>query len=243
MKLPLQSFQTAVMATIAFFIVAVPLSPAAVAAAIAVPNYSFEAYPVSDVHDRAGATGWVGSDAFFTENSGDEFFPGSAGSGTPIGADGPQHATLADYQQDVNFFQSAASLSSFVAGSTYQLTIAIGNLLPANEHPGTLRIGFLVGDAFVPGGDTTFQAANLAPEGAFRDFNFDYTAQADDAGKNLKIYVSELGHGTGNTQIDVAFDNVRLDIVPEPAAALLVLFAGTSVFGFGRRRDCIPKAE
>lgn len=138
------------------------------------------------------------------------------GTGHAKRGNGAQSALLlaGDFFDSTSSIQSAASLTTVRAGSVYSLSVAIGDSLP--DELGSLRIGFLVGDAFTTGSTITLSetvAATYAPEGTFRDFNFLYTATSADDGKTLKIYLSETAPSSGNAGV-VNFDNMRLSVQP-----------------------------
>jgi hypothetical protein len=187
----------------------------AFAQSIPVPNFSFEAdVQSSDPAATPGATSWFSIGTTYTDNPPSDAFTGAGGFGTPTGGLGAQSGYLGDSAS----FQSTSSLAMILAPTTYTLTVAIGDRATGLIEPATLRIGFLINDAFVSSGDTNFGAANYSPEGTFRDFTFQYTASPADVGKTLKIYLGQSGFGSVN------FDNVRLS-VPEPSSALLLLSA------------------
>ena len=189
------------------------VSTGAIAQVITVPNFSFELnVQPADRSASPGATGWLSIGTTYTDNPPVDAFTGAGGFGIPTGGDGPQSG----YLGDIASFQSADSLDAVSSATTYSLTVAIGDRADFGSEPGTLRIGFLINDAFVPAGDTSFPAANYSPEGTFRDFTFQYTTLPADAGKTLKVYLAQTNPGNVN------FDNVRVNI-PEPSTALLLL--------------------
>jgi hypothetical protein len=193
-------------------------------ATIAVPNHFFENdVLLTDDGLISGAAGWVAVFDANTHNPTASAFTGAGGRGTPMGGDGPQSSFLANNSA----LQSASSLGTILSGATYTLVIAIGDAADGGNagEPGILRLGFLIGDAFVSGGDTSFAGSNYSPEGTFRDFTFQYTAQPGDAGKSLKIF---LGHSSEGPSVH--YDNARLSTnVPEPTSALLV-FVGVALY-------------
>ncbi len=194
-----------------------PLTRPAAADVIFVPNSSFEQdVQQSDPYGAGyGATGWDANNQAYTANPPGTLFIGAALNGIPVGGDGPQSAALGSFSS----FRSAVPLANIVSGQTYTLTIAIGDSMDGGE-PGTLRLGFLINDSFVPGGDITFAADTYSPEGTFTDFTLQYTALPADSGNTLKIFLGQVIHGGS-----VYLDNIRLTTspVPEPATPLLVL--------------------
>jgi hypothetical protein len=200
------------------------------AAAIAVPNFSFEANVlVTDPSATTLVTSWVGSGSFTaTDNPPAGGFTGAGGSGTPVGG----HLGQSAYLDSNSALVSLNPLTTIQLGDEFTLTVALGDRI--GNEPGDIRIGFLINDAFVPGGTTTFAAANFSPEGTFTDASWTYVAQAGDVGGSLKIYL-----GTGPTSF-VNFDNVRLTSVPEPAAAAIA--APLALLALARCRRRQPRA-
>src|SRR5262245_26723387 len=107
-------------------------STPALGQAITVPNFSFELPVLTlDPSAVAGATNWLSIGTTYTDNPPGTQFTGATGFGTPVGGDGPQSGNL----QGSASFQSAASLASAISGSTYSLTISIGDRFAT--EPGT----------------------------------------------------------------------------------------------------------
>jgi hypothetical protein len=197
---------------------------------ITVPNFSFE----SDLAANDGDTAPI---SFWTVNSASTFNPdannyqNATGRNTPTGGDGAQSAAVLN----TGSLQSAASLATVQQGSIYSLTVAVGN--PTNQTPGDLRLGFLIGDTFVNGGDVTLTSATangLFADQRFTDYSFNYTASAADAGKTLKIF---LGQTTTGFNL-VGFDNVRLSAVatPEPSTYAMMALGLVALCVLGAKR-------
>ena len=133
-------------------------SNGAFAQPIPVPNFSFETdIQTTDPAIGDGAADWISIGTTYTDNPPSFEFIGAGGFGTPTGGLGAQSGLMFGSSS----FQSAFSLATILGPTTYTLTIAIGDRASESEEPGILRIGFLVGDAFVPGGDTSFAAENF----------------------------------------------------------------------------------
>jgi hypothetical protein len=222
-------------------LVCLPLaSREAHAVPINVPDFSFETDPVADGSSEILNTAWIATNT----SSGNArnlnpigfIFPGSDGAGVPAGGDGPQIAYITGNAS----FQSRASLANVQADSCYSLTVALGD---SNLYdPGNLRIGFLIGDAFVTGGDISLPqavSANYSPEGAFTDFTFSYNSTTADVGKSLKVFFGQTAIGSSNS--DVSFDNVRLSVVPTPEPSTYAMMAlglvALCVLGAKRKKD------
>jgi hypothetical protein len=185
-----------------------PFQGVAHAAVIEVPNFSFEAIPAGDDNQAtAEIPDWQSIREPNTNTISATFNPGTEfdnarGTGTPRGALGPQVAVCAPGRS----IRSAQPLATIQAGTTYTLTVAIGD--DRLSEPGTINVGFLIGDEFVDGSSETFDANDFAPEGRFEDYAISYTATEKDAGKTLKISLGKTAEG--GTDQAVHFDNVRL---------------------------------
>jgi hypothetical protein len=187
---------------------ALPFNGIAQAATIEVPNFSFEAIPAGDDNQAmADIPDWQSIREPDTNTISATFNPGTEfdnarGGGTPRGALGPQVAVCASGRS----IRSQKPLTTIQAGTTYTLTIAIGD--DRLSEPGVINVGFLIDDQFVEGSSETFDASDFAPEGRFEEYAISYTATAQDAGKTLKISLGKTAEG--GTDQAVHFDNVRL---------------------------------
>jgi hypothetical protein len=200
------------------------------AAAIAVPNFSFQDNVlVNDPSSTTLVSSWVGSGSFTaTDNPPAGGFTGAGGSSTPVGG----HLGQSAYLDSNSALVSLNPLTTIQLGEEFTLTVALGDRI--GNEPGDVRIGFLINDAFVAGGTTTFSAVTYSPEGTFTDASWTYVTQAGDVGGSLKIYL-----GTGPTSF-VNFDNVRLTSVPEPAAAAIA--APFALLALARHRRGLARA-
>ncbi len=203
------------------------------AAIITVDNFSFEADPIGDGGFNPTITSWAKTGGAVTNNPPGAYYTGADQQGTPAGGLGPQSALLSG----LSSIQSLNSLDTVQSNLTYTLTVALGNLqgFAAND----VRIGFLLNDAFVTGGDITLPAAVVeafSPQGTFGDFTFNYTSTTFDANKTLKVFFGQAGNQ------NVGIDNVRLSVVaavPEPSTwAMMALGVGAlSLVKRRKRRD------
>jgi len=195
------------------------------ASPISVPNYSFEnPHLPTDRSAVLDAISWVSTGLIYTDNPPGSAFAGAEGSGTPAGGDLGQSVFLNKNSSIV----SETSLWTVQPGDLFTLTVAIG--ARTNTELGTVRIGFLLDDAFVAGADTNFDAVNYSPEGAFADLIWSYLAQPEDSGKTLKVFL-----GSGSAPLN--YDNVRVDVVPEPSTLALGLLGCAAVVFAARRRS------
>jgi hypothetical protein len=131
-------------------------------------------------------------------------FPGAGGQGVPVGGDGAQALIMAG-----TITVNSSNLLTIVVGTTYALTIAVGDAIPLDAQ--NLTLGFLAGWSQV-GLAAAIPVESHSPDGAFRDFTTQYTVTPADAGKQLPVLLLSSGGG------EPAVDNVRLNNVPEPSA-------------------------
>jgi hypothetical protein len=107
-----------------------------------------------------------------------------------------------------------------------------------NGDPGDLQFGFLIDNNFVANGTVNLSQANAiaySPDGTFRDYTFNYTSTAADAGKSLKIYFGQTPVGSSSV---VHFDNVRLSVVatPEPSTYAMMALGLVALCVLGAKR-------
>lgn len=215
---------------------------------IAVPNASFEAVALADGAeakalnaDGATVPGWTSvfagpgvsgggghdpQDAQFAGATGDDAaLPGSADQGQALFLEG----TVAGNTES---FSTTAAVATVEAGTTYTLTVAVGD--PLDAEPGAVAIQLLVDGTKVA--ETVADGTALA-EGDFTDLTASFAAAAGDprVGGQLKIRLRQ--QVTASARQRVYFDRVELedDVVPEPAASLL-LAAGAAVLAASGRR-------
>lgn len=217
-------------------------APAAEAAVIAVPNYSFEDDAAGDgsISHVGAPSGWVwtrsGSGAWGTGyDPRNGQFAGTTGDNTQgTLPDGGQvfMAIINGDEPSVNAFltlTSASSLTTAAANTTYTLKVAVGNRLDtvADEY----EVAILLDGTSVA--SATLDGKTIAA-GGFQDLVTSYTTSAGDAGKSVTVQLTQ--RDTDNTFDDIGiFDNVRLtSVIPEPSTVGL-MGLGTAVMLVRRR--------
>lgn len=143
---------------------------------------------------------------------------------TPLATAGIQHA----------YANGGASLSqltseTIVAGQTYTLTVDVGRESTLNSSLATLR---LFGSTLGPG-TAIAELTGIAPgQGSYLLGNtFSYTAlPSGDPFLGQTVGIALISQSGG---VQVLFDNVRFDVVPEPSSLLL---GGLGALALLRRR-------
>lgn len=171
---------------------------------------------------------------FGIENQGGGAYTGAAGGGTPSGADGINTVFLNQDNSGLfaGIFQNVGTL---LANTEYTMTIAIGQRLDRTN--GSVEFGLYNATTGATDIWATGTALNTATNvsttaGSFQDFSVTFTTGAI---VSNDLYVAARYTETGANLIQASLDNVRLDAVPEPSAALL---GGLGVIGLLRRRRC-----
>jgi hypothetical protein len=221
------------------------------ASPLAVQNASFEAPAVwgatyANYHGGESVVGgaptgwtWISSDNCVCDPSDGQYAGTSGKQGMDINGslpgtgDGFQYALAGVYDagvsgvpQKATLTYSGTSLGNFEIGTTYTLTVAVGQR--AGMRP-TSYTAVMLADGVATG---TPQAID-ATEGTFTDLT--YTFQAGESVSNKPIGIQFTGTGLWT---HAAFDNVRLDAsVPEPAC--LSIFGGAALLLAGRRRKAM----
>jgi hypothetical protein len=152
-------------------------------------------------------------------------FLGASGDGTPLGADGPNVAWEYANPQQYGLFQQVLN-TTLEAGRTYTLTVAVG-MVPTG---GNLSAQLLLSTEGAPGSLTgllkyeTFSPAEMTAA-TFVDKSVTYTpSEADIAAYGgQKLMISLCGFSSGEVG-RIAFDNVRVEVVPEPGTVTLLAF-------------------
>jgi hypothetical protein len=215
------------------------------AASVFITNHSFEDPVRADgtfVTSGAGTgtlNGWnyvtqagASFEDFGIENPGGGAYTGATGSGTPSGADGINVAFLNQDNSGLftGIFQNVGTL---LANTEYTMTIAIGQRL--DRVNGSVEFGLYNADTGATNIWATGTALNTATNvstvnGSFQDFVVTFTTGAV---VSNDLYVAARFNETSANLIQASLDNVRLDAIPEPSAALL---GGLGVLGLLRRR-------
>jgi hypothetical protein len=122
-------------------------------------------------------------------------------------------------------------------GTTYKLSVDIGQRGDPTAGSFGGSADLLIGGTALNGGPyTTMLAGGTAPaSGGWSTFTLMYTGTVADAGASITIELKSVGVVDGvNHQGN--FDNVRLDVVPEPTSFLLIGSALLALRAFRRRR-------
>ena len=220
------------------------------AAAVVVPNFSFENPDLADAaftsatvsNDTTAVPGWVttinsGPGKIGVWNPQNPSFLGTTGpdpgGNVPGSAQGLQILYLAFNRGSGLESVTSGTIAAIEANTTYLLTAAVGSDLFFN--PDIVSIALLVNGAVAASSSTT--GASI-PNGGFIDvFTSFTTLPAGDprVGGNLAI---KLTSSTTNSSdiVQVNFDNIRVDAsVPEPSTGALLL-GGTLAIAFRRRK-------
>ncbi len=217
------------------------LSAAAEATPLVVANASFESPALADgtaissssvTFASQGGYGWVYDPNSSIINPDASEFTGAAGSGTPLGADGPQVTDVARVSGFGGIIQVLAGGDGIVgnsddplvsASTVYLLTVSVGHsLLRPNFGGYDLQLFARNGVQDTIIAQITDAGAAIVP-GTFSDVGL----FLDSSNLSPSVYGQALGirlqpqSSSGTVQ----FDNVRLEAVPEPASWTL-LFVG-----------------
>lgn len=203
---------------------------------ISIVNPSFEMQPLADgVANTGNAAGWTespagGSLGWYNPNQTSYTHADIVDTNPSGGTLGDMDGKNAAYNISDGGSLSQILTTSVLVGWDYTLTVAVGDR-DAGPRPdfGGYRIDLLDGDSVIA---TTGNVLASPGNGTFTDVSLFYTAQAGDAGL-LEIRLTAIGLAGSTHATD--FDNVRLDAIPEPGTAMLVLL-GLSGLALRRRR-------
>lgn len=213
--------------TLAAGLAAALVGTSAYAAPITVVNHSFEDDDIPNNSFQNGvAAGW--------DTAGNVTGTQDFGGSTPVATDGEQHGVVS-FQ---DFGGSPTSLSqvtghTIAVGDTYTLTVDVGQVNAFSGSQATIQLfGSTtgLGTALSNGGGTAENAGIAPGSGAYLiDQTVTFTVLAGDAfvGEQLGIaFYNSVGTQT-------LFDNVRLEVVPEPSSLALLGLGGLLI---ARRR-------
>lgn len=161
-------------------------------------------------------------------------FVGASGDGTPSGGAGANimNAYLANGDAYVYFYQDLAA--TLPAKGRYTLSVAVGER--ADGAAGNYTIGIATSNMSLGTylASSSGGAGNLTA-GVFLDKNISYDVLPDDPNIGQHLRVVLYGVSSGSTE-KIAFDNVRLDYVPEPSALVLALAGLLGLIAYAWRK-------
>jgi hypothetical protein len=215
---------------------------------ITVPNFSFENdVRAEGVFTQATPTGWNSSfgaaTELYTVNATDAYFTGSTGGNVPAPGQGLNVFLYNSYGTGASgmILQSASSLATTVANTTYTLTVAVG-WGASNPYPGIYKIQLV--DFSSPGTvfATTTLDANPAPtfnpsgpSGGFQDMTASFTDLV--GGSQLAIRLIGENNAPAIALGQGWMDNVRLvATIPEPSINSLI-FSGILILLLAKKRN------
>lgn len=169
-----------------------------------------------------------------------DYFPNGGFDGQRVGiafnfgdsGGGPDTGDLGEYG-----LQQILS-TSIAANTSYTLQVEIGNITTGTSASGTFPLlGFpgyriaLLADGVEFAADENGLTFNDIPEGEFRTATLNYVTGASDSeiGATLGIRLVNLNDTTNTpsgNDIEVDFDNVRLDATPIPEPAMMAMMIG-----------------
>lgn len=152
------------------------------------------------------------------------------GDPTPAGGDG---ALIGFTRGSDGFYQNVGTIESSDVGSLTTLTAGVGDRAVTVFNGYTIE--FRIGSDFASATPTGTISSNASPaNGTFADQSTSFTPLAEHVGQSLFIRLQSNGAATAAGQDGATdFDNVRLTVVPEPAALGLLAFGA---LGMLRRR-------
>lgn len=236
---------TAAFVLVTMFALCLPTS----AAPIAVGNHSFETPDVGGFQDNSGI-----GDGSALPDMGDTWYylGGFSAGGSPVGveetsANGAQ--TGGDGSQsgyvNVGAALGSANLGVIEANRTYSLTVGVTGRFNGFNSTGGAAIA-LASVASGTAGDTDLAmpanwlastsidfATLQANGGAFNDFTASFSTGAAGGAIGQQLVAVLMLEDTGMNN-PIGFDNVRVDVIPEPMSIMLLAFG--SLVGLGRAR-------
>jgi hypothetical protein len=219
---------------------------------ISVPNFSFEDsyYSNNSYTSTTGIANWIQNNAdqgayYGTQDNNGQFNNTGTVSSPVYGVFlGDQYAFLNVANGGSATLTSASPVvASIQAGTTYTLTVGIGNHLEADDgdygQPGNQTISLLANGVVIPDATFTLQNGTLA-NGDNADYFVSFSTTGVDAIYDTQALTIQLGTSDAGVDapVQAAFDDVRLtaDAVPEPGTWAM-MFAGAFILvGLGYRR-------
>jgi hypothetical protein len=223
---------------------------------ILVPNFSFESGSAGNGGgDSVVIDDWVESGASYygnNQSNASEFNNTGTTANPAYGAfDGAQYAFFnVAPGTSMTFTTAAPIVTSIAAGTTYTLSVALGNHNEDDSsnygQPGNESFSLLADNIVIPGATFTLPNGTLG-EGVTGDYSLTFTTTGANSifvGQNLSIQLASNPNGVLNADgsaadIQSSFDNVQLSAtaVPEPATWAMI-FAGGLVFATMGFRRC-----
>ena len=149
--------------------------------------------------------------------------------------DGDYFLLVDGYQAGFYAYQNTGA--TFVPGSQYTLTVAVGRRAdhdPLNwpDTPGMFSLNYAD-----DGTEVARQSGSIpiGGGGVMTDQSLVYVAQAADAGREIQVLIGRIAADPWGGQA-TGYDNVRLDVVPEPSSFALVVAGVLAFVAFARRK-------
>ena len=207
-------------------VVGVASISSAMAAVITVPNFSFE-NPLIGAGDSGSGGQYLSTSGITSWTTGGDGSSGLQLATAPpmalVGVTGNQAAWL----NGATTLTSSAGLHTIALGDQYTLTVAAAGRKDYNS----VGFQFQLTDA---SGTPFASSITIIPDNVlntFGDYTITYTAVAGNVGQELRIKLLGVTSGPNQT----SFDNVRLDVIPEPSTSAALL-GGLALLGPRRRR-------
>ena len=187
------------------------------AASVAIENPSFENPTVPSIGNSLPTIpGWTVTGTG-PQAAGGLWYPEASWYG-PVLPDGH----IVAWASEANITQELAD--TYVAGTTYELTVWAGRVWPNQNPDDVFRIAFMAGGTPLPG-PPPISTPTFLPLGVFQELTLSFTPDASSSAIGKKIQIGLLNPGFG----EIDFDKVSLTAtaapVPEPGSALLLLLA------------------
>jgi hypothetical protein len=207
------------------------LAGVASGASVPITNPDFETDPLVDGSISGSApTGWTVAGSIWG------YFDPNADYGYPAGENNV--AFFYDPSGPASMFQDTTH--TVTSGDVFTLSIDFGNRGVGTPAPLNAFTTFGIYDAGtgLAIATRTVTPGDLGGLGTFQPVELNYAATAGDVGKTIRIQINAGLDGSANDDY-VDFDNVVLNVVPEPSSAVLGGLGICSLLLRRRRRsDC-----